>query len=305
MTGFSQPLAVMAFDHRKSFAQLMGSAWPMPAPARERAAHLKSLILAALEEGIATGVPRNAAAALVDEELGAHVAEAILQRGLALAMPVEATGADRLRLQYGKDFAAHLERFQPDFVKVLLRRNPAHATGIEDDEDRVLRALAEWVRAHGYQLMLEIVVPPLAAQLDPAGGGRSWFDAAVRPCLVVEVIEHLHDRGVEPHLWKLEGLETVEDCARVAAAVQRAGRDEVRCIVLGRGANIEAVCRWLGIARRVPAFSGFAIGRSLWWQPLTQLLQGRIDEARAVGEIAANYATAYRAFTTDPAVRGG
>jgi myo-inositol catabolism protein IolC len=220
-------------------------------------------------------------------------------------MPVEASGGDRLRLQYGKDFGAHIERFRPDYVKVLLRRNPARANGTEDEEDRALQTLARWVRAHGYRLMFELVVPPLATQLDPVEGGRSQFDAAVRPALVVEVVEHLQDRGVEPHLWKVEGLESVEACTRVAAAARRGGRDEVRCIVLGRGADVDAVRRWLGIARRASGFSGFAIGRSLWWQPLTRLLEGRIDEARAVGDIAANYVAAYTAFTTEPAEQVG
>src|ERR1035437_7727527 len=116
MTDLNNPLAVMAFDHRSSFAQLMGVTWPMTTPDRERAAHLKSLILAALEAGVSAGGPSQSAAGLVAEALGASVADGAVRRGLALAMPSEASGGDRLRMQYGSDFGAHLQRFRPNYV---------------------------------------------------------------------------------------------------------------------------------------------------------------------------------------------
>ena len=43
-------------------------------------------------------------------------------------MPVEASGADRLAFEYEADFSAHIEAFEPDWVKVLRRRRAPPAT---------------------------------------------------------------------------------------------------------------------------------------------------------------------------------
>ena len=41
-----------------------------------------------------------------------------------LAMPAERSGQNMFDFQYGEDFGEHIERFDPDFTKVLVRYNP-------------------------------------------------------------------------------------------------------------------------------------------------------------------------------------
>ena len=39
-------------------------------------------------------------------------------------MPVEKSGQNEFDFDYGEDFGAHIEKFDPDFSKVLVRYNP-------------------------------------------------------------------------------------------------------------------------------------------------------------------------------------
>ncbi len=111
----------------------------------------------------------------------------------------------------------------------------------------------------------------------------------LRPELMVRAITDLQDVGIEPDVWKIEGIDRPEDCARVVAAVRRGGRDRVGCIVLGRGEDDVKVRQWLKTAAAVPGFIGFAVGRTSFWGPLSDWKDGRIAREAAVSEIARRY----------------
>ena len=64
------------------------------------------------------------------------------------------------------------------------------------------------------------------------------------------------------------------------------------CIVLGRGADTEAVDRWLRAGAAAPGYAGFAIGRSIWWGAMRLFFDERLaEDAReaATERIATNY----------------
>ena len=45
--------------------------------------------------------------------------------------------------------------------------------------------------------------------------------------------------------------------------------------MLGRGENDQKVREWLGTARKVPGFIGFAVGRTVFWDPLVDWKAGK------------------------------
>jgi myo-inositol catabolism protein IolC len=126
-------------------------------------------------------------------------------------------------------------------------------------------------------------------QLDRLAGDKRAYDLELRPRLMVEAIQELQDRGVEPDLWKLEGLDLREDCERVVAAARAGGRHTVGCIVLGRGEDDRKVREWLEIAATVPGFIGFAIGRTVFLDPLAALRSKQATRDQTVAEIARRY----------------
>ena len=80
-----------------------------------------------------------------------------------------------------------------------------------------------------------------------------------------------------------------EDCEKVVAAARRGGRDNVGCIILGRGENDQKVREWLSTAATVDGFIGFAVGRTSFWNPLVNMRANKITRADAAGQIAALY----------------
>ena len=137
--------------------------------------------------------------------------------------------------------------------------------------------------------MFELLVPAEKAQLDRVKGDKKKYDLELRPRLMVRAIHELQDAGVEPDVWKVEGLDRREDCEKIVAAARRGDRDKVGCIVLGRGEDDEKAREWLTTAAGVPGFIGFAVGRTIFWNPLVDLRAKKITREDAVAEIARRY----------------
>src|SRR5207244_10878887 len=135
----------------------------------------------------------------------------------------------------------------------------------------------------------ELLVPATPAQLASVGGQAARYDAELRPDLMLRVIAELQAAGVEADVWKIEGLDRRADCVRMVAQARAGGRDGVGCVVLGRGADEAQVDEWLRAGAGVPGYLGFAIGRSIWFDPLHGWLAGAHDRAAAVTAIADSY----------------
>ncbi len=201
-------------------------------------------------------------------------------------MPVEKSGQKLFELQYGDDTEAHIEEFSPDYVKVLVRMNPAD---IADDTARQLAGLvtlSKLLAVRGTPFIYELLVPATPEQLQQAGSQQA-YDRDIRPELVTEVIAINQRVGVEPTLWKVEGLDTTAAAREVVVAAKAGGRN-ADCIVLGRDAPQEALDHWLAVAAPLPGFVGFAIGRSIWEDPLTRHRKDA-DDKRLVESVRDNY----------------
>jgi myo-inositol catabolism protein IolC len=288
----ANPLLILAMDHRASFGKTMFGITGTPSDAdlgRMRAA--KSLIFAAAQAAISGMGDRAQFGVLVDEQLGADVARQARPTGFVLAMPVEVSGSERLEFEYGDDFAAHIEKFDPDWVKVLLRFNPDDPADLAREQTATLKRLHDWVTASGRRWLLELLVPPTRAQL-ATYDNQAGYDLHARPELTAQVITTLAAAGIHPGIWKLEGYETAEGARLVLSAVRAAdppAGPPSPCVVLGRDAPEAQVDHWLAVAAPLPGYAGFAIGRSIWEQPLADHLAGRVDEAGAKAAIAGHY----------------
>jgi myo-inositol catabolism protein IolC len=145
--------------------------------------------------------------------------------------------------------------------------------------------------------MFELLVPMTLEQSDRLEGNQRLYDQHLRPSLMITAIKELQQGGVEPDVWKVEGLDRRGDCEAPVAAARRVGRGRVGCIVLGRGADEAGVLAWLASAAAVPGFIGFAIGRTSFWDAPVGLRDRRLTRDAAVARIAARYAEWIQAFT--------
>ncbi|WP_422000892.1 2-deoxy-5-keto-D-gluconate 6-phosphate aldolase domain-containing protein [Reyranella sp.] len=289
--GWDRPLYILPFDHRGSFKRgLFGWSGPLDARQTAEIADAKMIIYEGFRAALAAGAPAAKAGILVDEQFGAAILRAAAGHGVTTACPAEKSGQEEFDFEYGEDFASHIAAFDPTFCKVLVRYNPEGDAALNRRQAGRLKRLSDHLAGTGRsRFMFELLVPPEKAQLDRLAGDRKAYDLQLRPHLMVEAIAQLQAAGVEPDLWKIEGLDRAEDCAAVVATARAGGRDTVGCIVLGRGEDDAKVREWLGIAARVPGFVGFAVGRTVFWDPLVDWKAGKATRQQAAERIAARY----------------
>ena len=280
-----EPLLILAMDHRDSFQKLLGIADPPSEDDLSRMRRVKGLIY----DGLTAARPDLGVArpgVLVDEHLGAEVLRRASADGVVVAMPVERSGQRLFQLEYGAQTRAHVEEFDPSYTKILVRMNPADDAADQAAQLAAVAELSKDLKAWGQRLIYELLVPATDEQA-AAAGGSDGYDRDVRPQLVGQVIAANQGAGIEPALWKIEGLETKEAAESVVAAAKAGGRD-ADCIVLGRDAPVERLDHWLQVAAGVPGFVGFAIGRSIWEDAVTAHAKNGDDDA-LVSAVAANY----------------
>ena len=289
--GYNQPLYILPFDHRGSFETKMFG-WHgdlTPAQTAEIAA-AKQVIYDGFKAAIAAGAPKEKGGILVDEQFGAAILRDASANGFATACPAEKSGQEEFDFEYGDDFAEHIEAFHPTFCKVLVRYNPQGEGALNQRQTARLKQLSDYLHSKSEsRFMFELLVPAEKAQMERLKGDQKAYDLELRPKLMVQTIEELQDAGVEPDVWKIEGLDRREDCEAIVSAAHRAGRDKVGCIILGRGEDDKKVREWLTTAAGVKGFIGFAVGRTDFWEPLVNLRAKRTTRQAAVEEIARRY----------------
>ncbi len=288
--GYEKKLYILAFDHRGSFQKKFFGIEGDPDPEQTgEIADAKHLIFEGLQRAVASGADASLTGVLVDEQFGGSVPSEAREQGLKLAMPAERSGQAMFDFQYGEDFGEHVERFDPDFTKVLVRYNPDGDAAANKEQLQKLKRLSDWLHAHDRKFLFELLVPAEDAQLQAVGGDTDRYDAELRPELMRRAIAEIQDASIEVDIWKIEGVDQRSDCEMLASQARSGGRDGVVCVVLGRGANDAKVDHWLEQAAPVEGFVGFAIGRSIWWNPLKEYVDGKIERSVGAQRIADNY----------------
>jgi 5-dehydro-2-deoxygluconokinase len=290
--GYDGKLYILAFDHRGSFQKKMFGIEGDPSPEQtEQISDAKRLIYEGMEEAVRRGAEASATGVLVDEQFGSDIPQRAKRAGLKLTMPVEKSGQNEFDFQYGDAFGEHIEEFDPDFSKVLVRYNPDDPdTAMNERQLGRLKVLADWLHEHDRRFLFELLVPATEEQLTKVGGDTDRYDAELRPELMRRAIEGCQQRGVEVDIWKIEGVDAREDAVMLAEQARSGGgREGVTCVLLGRGASTEKVEQWLQAASTVDGFIGFAIGRSIWWDALKGWLAQDLERPAAVSLVADNY----------------
>jgi myo-inositol catabolism protein IolC len=301
--GYDGKLFILAFDHRGSFQKKMFGIEGDPTPEQtDTISDAKQLIFEGLRRASEEGADPEVTGALVDEQFGGDVPREAKESGLKLAMPVEKSGQNEFDFEYGDAFGDHIERFDPDFSKVLVRVNPEGDADMNRRQLERLRRLSDWLHDRDRRFLFELLVPAEDAQLEKVAGEESRYDLELRPDLMRQAIADIQAAGVEPDIWKIEGLDRRKHCEAIVEQVCSGGRDGVVCVVLGRGADDDQVDRWLRAGAPVEGYHGFAIGRSIWWDALKAYLGGTVERVDAAEQIARNYLRFVEVYTESEAV---
>ncbi len=296
--GYNKPLFILAFDHRASFSKNMFGI--SGDPNEEQLAQIKefkNIIFEGFEKAVAAGVPKENAAILCDELYGQKVLENAHNGGYVFAMCTERSGQKEFMFEFGDKFSEHLQKYKAPFAKSLVRYNP-------EDEDQemnkrqlgTLKILSDYCHSNAVKFLVEPLTPATKAQLEKVGGDQKRYDLEIRPGLMVEMVKQFQDAGVEPDVWKIEGLEKTEEYEEVIKQARVGGRDKVVAVILGRGADDAQVEKWLKAAAKAEGLVGFAIGRTIFHQALMDFKDSKTTREQAVEKIASNYKHFYQVF---------
>ena len=288
--GYDKALYILPFDHRRSYgSEVFGFKEPMTPDQIAEIAASKQVIYDGFKLAVKDGVAKDHAGILVDEEFGAAILRDAAKQGFTTAMSTEKSGQHEFDFEYGEEFGEHLQKFRPTFAKVLVRFNPEGDKQLNQRQNGRLKRLCDYCHKNGLMFMFELLVPAEPDQLKKAGGDKKTYDRELRPPLMVRAIREIQEAGIEPDVWKIEGLDRREDCGKIVEVARRDGRTKVGCIVLGRGEDEKKVIEWLQAAAPVSGFIGFAVGRSTFLEPILDLRKGKFTGAAASAEIARRY----------------
>ncbi len=288
--GYNRPLYLLPFDHRQSYVTgMFHFTSPLTADEHDIVADSKQVIYDGFRQALGNGVPKSRAGILVDEEFGAGILRDAIENEYVTALSTEKSGSDEFQFEYGPAFAEHIEAFGPTFAKALVRSNPEDDAVLNRRQTVRLKQLSDYCRAADQRFMFELLVPATKAQMDRVQGDKQTYEGRMRPELMLQTIRTLQEAGVEPDVWKIEGLDRREDCERVVETARRDGRGDVGCIVLGRGADETKVMGWIETAASVPGFIGFAVGRTTFWDAVADYEAHKTTRQEASTRVAQRY----------------
>lgn len=287
--GYKKQLLVLPFDHRASFQEKMFGIKGKATPEQTKEiASYKTAIYEGFEKAVKSGLPKDIMSILVDEQFGTEVIQRAKANGVTVCICVEKSGQDEFDFEY-PDWQEHINKVNPEIVKVLVRYNPESDPALNARQATKLAELSRFLDKTNRVYMFELLVPATEAQLAKCNGDKKMFDVEVRPGLMVRAINELQKAGIEADIWKLEGLDRKEDFEKVCNAARQGGRTNVGCIVLGRGENEQKVREWLSVGANVAGVIGFAVGRTVFWEPLKAMKENRFTREQASDQIAKTY----------------
>lgn len=275
-----QPVYMLAIDHRWQWEEWCDA----NSVDRARIPSVKELAAEAFLESRSRSTAVQASGALlVDLTYGRTAFEAVRAAGATVGTPAEKAGA--FPLAWTDEF----ERALPGaFVKVLVRHRSDFPADVVATQRQQLLDLRRWCAASGKTFVLEVLVAA-------AAGEEANFDAGGRPRLLAEYIRDSYAIDLVPDFWKIEGMPDRESLQVVDAAIRLVAGP--RQLILGKGAGMDAVRVWFRAASGAATAAGFAIGRTVYFEPAGEWLRGRISREQAIAQIAGNYEAVIAAWT--------
>ena len=289
-----EPLFVLAIDQRGPAAMDLFGITGAPSRADlSRMRQAKALVYEGLRH-VAGSIPIGREGFLIDEDLGEDVARTAQADGVVVLMPIEKSGSRVFELEYGDQFAEHVDAFDPDFFKALVRYNPDDDESVRQTQIGRLAAVSEWAGRANRRWIMELLVAPTPEERSTLQG-MSDFDRTARHAGAAQVISQLQDGGVHPTIWEFEGFDTASDADETLAAVAADGRYPAACMVVGRNAPIDRVEHWFALAAN-RQFVGFAVDRTVWEEPLQQFFAGTLSNEGVIHAVAATYTALVDSF---------
>jgi myo-inositol catabolism protein IolC len=273
-------LYILPFDHRHSFEKIVGG------KNVKKIREYKQIIYSAFKKAITCGLNKKNVGILVDETYGEKILLNAKKKEIITCYTLEKSGQKEFQFDR-KDWKKRIKLFKPNYVKVLLRYNPNGDEKLNKRQIEKLAKLSKYLKNQETEFLLEVLVPATDKQLNKATS-KQKYDLNMRPRLTLKAIKELQKGGVDPTIWKIEGLDKLKDMKLISRQIKNFNSD-ASIIVLGRGENKKHAEKWLTIGAKVPGVIGFAVGRTVFNQPLLDYQNKKINKQEVINKIMKNY----------------
>ncbi|MCW5759631.1 MAG: 5-dehydro-2-deoxygluconokinase [Phenylobacterium sp.] len=264
-TGTYDELAVLAIDHRVQLEELAVEVGADPA----RLPAFKTLALEALHQ-VAGGDPRFGI--LLDGRYGFDALAAAADHPYWIGRCIEVPRSNPVAFECSDDVATELATWPLNHVvKVLVFYHPDDPADLRERQERQVLRLFDACRKTRHELLLEIIAPP---------------DTACDAATIARAVDRFYDLGVKPDWWKLEPLDDPAAWRNIEAVI--AARDPWcrGVVLLGLSQPLDTLVAAFEATAKAPVVKGFAVGRTIFYEPARAWLAGEIDDAAAVRRLA-------------------
>lgn len=278
-------LIILPFDHRATFARdLLGVKTELSFEQFKKIVELKGIIFDGFKSTIEhNDYPKGDFGVLVDDLYGVDVINKCKQLGVSVSIPAEKSGQDVFDFEYGVEFGDKIKKINPDYVKVLVRYNPENKDINKTQLERLV-ILSEFCQKNNFRLLFELLVP-MTKEDEAKYESHENFDLQYRHILAQEAILEIKPL-VHVDIWKIEGFRK-DQWGYITQAIN----PDSKIIVLGRAASEHQVESWLEDASTFQQVIGFAVGRTIFFDPLSKYLKNLIMREEAVQKIADEFQT--------------
>lgn len=267
------PVYLLAADHRWQWDEWCdANAIERSRISEAKAVAFEGLLLARTRSNAA----RIGGALLIDQQYGAATLARAHEAGVTVGTPAEKPGVYPLQWTADPFWSA----LPGSFAKVLIRYRPEWSPESKSGQLEKLRQLTEWCKGKRLPLLLEVLIP---RKDEP----EEQFETEGRPVLLAQVIAEAYSAGIVPDFWKIEGTTDHHAMQLIDRAIS--AEPLARLVILGKGAGFDLIDGWFRTAAVARSAAGFAIGRTVYWQPAVDFLLGRTTRDTAVNAIADNY----------------
>lgn len=266
-------LLILPFDHRSSFLNEIVSSSNNP---KKRIKEMKEMIFESFLFAI-KDKNKEDFAILVDEEYGSKILRQSKKMGIKICLPIEKSGQKELGLEFKDKFEEHINKFSPNYVKILIRYNPINKE-TNKRQLKILSQINDFCNKNKYKVILELLVPPTEEE-----SSIKNYDDDLRYQKTLKSIKEIKNK-IKVSVWKLEGFKE-EQWKNIISSINKSSK----IVFLGRGESKKKVSEWMVNASKFKEIIGFAVGRTIFLKPLKEFEEGKISKEEAIKKIKNNF----------------
>ncbi|HNZ86470.1 MAG TPA: DUF2090 domain-containing protein [bacterium] len=262
-------LFILPFDHRSFFIKNFKFGKDINRNEKSAIVDFKEIIYQGFLCAYKNSKYKQFMGILIDEEYGSSIIKDAKKKNIILSVSAEKSGQDFFDFEYGKNFRTHIKNNKANFVKILVRYDYR-----KDNKNQLkkIKTLYDFCKKNKFDLLLELLTPNFS--------NKFYFTQ--------KAVEEILSYKIFPCIWKIEGYEKKSDWDKVIKSIKIYQKNP-KIIMLGRGESLLLIKKWIKSAKGFKEIIGFAVGRTIFLEAISDFYKNKITRDEAIKKIASRY----------------